>query len=75
MVPELVWTQIIGSVVSLELRGTVGPCSGADWSEAVIAGPALRGEGRDPVADMLGGLTPEALAPELREALGHVIPF
>jgi len=75
LVPELVWTRIIGSVVSLELRGTVGPCSGDDWSEAVIAGPALRGEGRDPVADMLGGLTPEALAPELREALGHVIPF
>lgn len=75
LVPELETTRIIGEVVSLELRGAVGPCEGDIWSEVVIAGSVLRGDGRDPVADLLSGLTPEALAPELREALGHVIPF
>jgi hypothetical protein len=73
--PELTITRIIGEVVSLELRGAIGPCGGNAWSEVVIAGRALRGDGRDPVADLLSGLTPEALAPELRESLGHVIPF
>jgi len=73
--PRLTWTTVIGKVVSLELRGTIGPCDGAPWSEVVIAGSALRGDGRDPTADLLASMTPEALAPLLRESLGHVVPF
>ena len=74
--PVLTSRSVIGRVVSLELRGTFGPCTGGlVWSEVVISGSALRGDGRDPEADLLRSLTPEALAPLLRESLGHVVPF
>jgi hypothetical protein len=74
--PTLTSRTVIGRVVSLELRGTFGPCTGGlVWSEVAIDGAALRGDGRDPEADLLASMTPEALAPLLRASLGHVIPF
>ena len=74
--PQLTWTTVIGKVVSLELRGTIGPCAGDEvWSEVVIAGSALRGDGRDPTGDLLESMTAEELGPLLEESLGHVVPF
>jgi len=74
--PVLTSHRVIGRVVSLELRGTFGPCTGGlTWSEVAISGSALRGDGREPEADLLRSMTPEVVAPLLKESLGHVIPF
>ena len=76
LTPHLSSHQVIGRVLSLELRGEIGPCGDErSWSEVSLAGSAMRGEGRDPEGDLLRSMTPEAVALILSESLGHLLPF
>lgn len=73
--PELESRQVIGEVVQMQLEGSIGPCGEAPWSDVAVAGPAMRGAGRDAMSDLLQNMTAEAMAPLLVESLGHVLPF
>jgi hypothetical protein len=75
LTPDLKSRQVIGRVLSLELDGTIGPCDASAWSEVSLSGSAMRGEGRDPEANLLRNMSAEALEPLIVESLGHVLPF
>jgi len=76
LTPHLSSRQVIGSVLSLELQGEIGPCGDSQsWYEVRLAGSAMRGEGRDPEGDLLRSMTPEAVALILTESLGHLLPL
>lgn len=75
LLPRLESRKVIGEVLRLQLDGTIGACGQAPWSEVSLAGPAMRGAGRDPKADLLRNMTAKELAPVLVESLGHVLPF
>lgn len=73
--PLLESRQVIGPILSLELNGTIGPCNAPAWSNVSLSGSAMRGEGRNPNANLMRNITAEALAPVLVESLGHILPF
>ena len=41
----------------------------------MIDDPTLSGSGRDPLADLMRSLTPEAMAAALHASLGHILPL
>ena len=74
--PELQWHQVMGRVAQLDLMGEVGPCnSPTPWNNFQISDRQMRGEGRDPLDDLMERLKPDFLAEQFTEILRFYIPL
>ena len=74
--PETTWTNVMGRVVQLELKGEVGFCTkGEPWSLFRIHGSEMRGEGRTPMKDLWQQQDPDFLKDQLKMILTPYLPF
>jgi hypothetical protein len=74
--PDLKWTNVMGRVVQLELAGEVGLCDQEEpWNLFSLRGEHMRGEGRQPIRDLLARMTPQLLKDDLQGILDPYLPF
>jgi len=74
--PELQWHQVLGRVAQLDLVGEVGPCnSPTPWNSFQISDRQMRGEGRNPLGDLMERLKPDFLAEQFTEIMQYYLPF
>ncbi len=75
-VPELQWHHIMGRVAELTLLCEVGLCEKQNSSfNFEISGREMRGEGRQPLKDLMENLQPSFLAREIRNNLKYILPL
>ncbi len=74
--PRLVWRQVVGKVVQLELPAKISPCGDKiPWTNFSLSDQKIRGEGRRPLEDLMGQIQVKSISENLYTVLKPYLPI